>query len=231
MKDVRTILTMAALALVLAGCGDGSGAAGSGVTMPGASGNAGTRPVEKPNADAGVGFEVKPDEQRYAMLWSNRNFGGSRRDPFALKPNEVAYDYAQLTERLTSDFGWDQRFEPEPEVTVQERPQPQPYRRLAGVIIGDTVTAIIIMEDGRAVQIHPGMQIPNSPWTVISIDENKAILRRGGNVKPNDIIVNLESAPPGAGGRNSGGNAGGNAGGRGGRGGRQGGPGLGTSGG
>jgi hypothetical protein len=98
---------------------------------------------------------------------------------------------------------------------------------LAGVLVGDTVSAIIVMEDGSTHLIKPGMRIPNSPWRVLSIDEEKAVLRRAGTVKPTQIIVRLETPPGGVptgggGGRGPGG-APGNPGGAGGAGGRPGG--------
>lgn len=226
MKDVRSIILALGAVVALAGCQGEEAPASTTGTTPSAASN---RPVEAPNADAGVRVNPSADPQMYASLSKGRNFGGSRRDPFSLRPQEMAFDRSQLSEKLISDFGWSMRAEPKPEVQAEEKEEVQPYRRLAGVIIGDTVTAIIIMEDGRAEQIRPGMQIPNSEWTVVSIDEDKAILRRPGTRKPNQIIVNLESAPPGAAGgnRTGGGN---NTGGRGGRGGRQGGPSFGSSG-
>jgi hypothetical protein len=85
-------------------------------------------------------------------------------------------------------------YEPPIEVADQsEIVEPQPYRRLAGILVGDTVSAIIIMEDGSAHIIKPGMRIPNSPWRVVSIDEEKAILRRAGNRKPTQITIRLET--------------------------------------
>ncbi len=229
MKDVRKILALSTLALAIVGCQSGDTVGTGGGAPSGGASAVNSRPVDKPDAEAGVQLgDSKADPQRYASLTGGRNFGGMRTDPFALRPSERAYDASQLTEKLTGEFAWGTEFPEEKEPEVDERPEPQPYRRLAGVIIGESISAIIIMENGRAEHIRPGMQIPNSEWTVVSIDEDKAILRRGGAKKPHQIIVNLEGAPAIG---NSGGGGRGNNSGGGGRGGRQGGPGLGTSGG
>jgi len=53
--------------------------------------------------------------------------------------------------------------------------------------------------------IRPGSKIPNSDWTVESIDREKAVLVRGGNAEPHRIVVRLESPPPGMGGGGIGG--------------------------
>jgi hypothetical protein len=99
-------------------------------------------------------------------------------------------------------------------------PEPQPYRRLAGVIVGDSVLALIDMGDGQLKLIRPGQDIDG--WHVESIDSDKAILTRGGNRLPHQVVVRLESPLPGSiGGR---GGAGGGAGGAGQPGGGGGGP-------
>lgn len=123
---------------------------------------------------------------------------GIRKDPFALLPVERGFDQSQLAERLTSEMGYSTMYEPPVETdSTEEVIEPQPYRRLAGILVGDTVSAILIMEDGQAHLIKPGMRIPNSPWRVVSIDEEKAVLRRAGNVKPTQIVIRLESPPGG----------------------------------
>lgn len=130
----------------------------------------------------------------------------SRMDPFALLGTELRFDLSQRGERLLETTGnWSTMFEPPVEVdeSLQDVMEPQPYRRLAGVLVSDTVSAIIIMENGNAHLIRPGTMIPNSPWRVVSIDEEKAVLRRAGNRKPTQIIVRLEN-PPGGGGFNPG---------------------------
>jgi len=139
-----------------------------------------------------------------------------RNDPFALLAEEKAFDTSQSSERVLADTGWRFDYE-EPEDKNQEPVQEeQPYRRLAGVIVGESVLALIDMGDGRPLEIiRPGQRIPNSEWTVVSIDEEKAILRRSGNKLPKQIVVRLESPPnlggmgtSGTGGRGGGPNGG-----------------------
>jgi hypothetical protein len=120
-----------------------------------------------------------------------------RPDPFALRPIELGYEAKQEAFRI---FGQTGGFFPSMFTPIEERfevqvVEPQPYRRLAGVLVGDTVTAIIDMGGGRMHIVRPGQQIPNSPWRVVSIDEEKAVLRRSGNVLPKEIVVRLESSP------------------------------------
>jgi len=220
-------------ALVLAGCGpdsilDTNTASAQGVPPTGGA----------PAGGASAGFEYKTkvgtpvvrsgDPSIVAGLVASRNIG-SRPDPFALLPQERRFDLAQRAERFQEASGWSVMFEEPVEVTsADDTPEPQPYRRLAGILIGDTVSAILIMENGDAHIIRPGMRIPNSPWRVVSIDEEKAVLRRAGTRKPTQIVIRLETPPggvpnpggglPGGGGRPAGGGEGIEGGPRGGRG-------------
>jgi hypothetical protein len=137
-----------------------------------------------------------------------------RPDPFSLQSPERLFETKQLNARIAytvSPF-FEPLFTPKPDAVQIEIQEPQPYRRLAGVLVGDSVMAIIDMGDGRPMEvIRPGMQIPNSPWRVISIDEEKAVLRRSGNKRPKEIVVRLETPAFGAGGPAIGGGFGGNA--------------------
>lgn len=161
---------------------------------------------------------ISQDPNLIKGLVAQRGFG-ARPDPFALLGTERSFDQSQTSERVLNEIGgFSTMAEPEVEVVdTSEVVEPQPYRRLAGVLVGDTVSAIIIMEDGSAHLIKPGMMIPNSPWRVVSIDEEKAVLRRAGNRKPTQIIVRLETPPGGV--PAPGGGGGGPAGGPGGPGG------------
>ena len=157
---------------------------------------------------------ISQDPNLIKGLVAQRSFG-ARPDPFALLGTERSFDQSQTAERVLNDIGgFSTMHEPEVEVVDQaDIVEPQPYRRLAGVLVGETVSAIIIMEDGSAHLIKPGMRIPNSPWRVVSIDEEKAVLRRAGNRKPTQIIVRLETPPggvpaPGGGGGPAGGSGG-----------------------
>jgi hypothetical protein len=110
---------------------------------------------------------------------------------------ERAFHINQSSERLLADVGgFRMDYEEPPPVEINEVQEPQPYRRLAGVIVGESVLGLIDMGDGRPLEIiRPGQRIPNSDWTVVSIDEEKAILRRSGNRLPRQIVVRLESPP------------------------------------
>ncbi len=154
-----------------------------------------------PGVDAGWKGIVVGDPKLVAdlKLRNSGNHGQSfapRSDPFALLPEERGFEISQSSERILADMGGF-RFDYEPPVDTApvEVVEPQPYRRLAGVIVGESVLALIDMGDGRLEIIRPGQRIPNSEWTVVSIDEDKAILRRGGNKLPRQIIVRLESPP------------------------------------
>jgi hypothetical protein len=133
-----------------------------------------------------------------AMTVASR-YGHARQDPFALKPGEKQYEIDQSTERITTSMGgWSgPMFQPKEEknpnagLTVE----PQPYRRLSGVVVGDAVYAILETEGQETVLIRPGMKIPNSDWTVASIDQEKAVLVRTGNKLPRTVVVRLESPP------------------------------------
>lgn len=150
-----------------------------------------------------------------------------RPDPFALQQQENLYEAKQNNERIFATEGsfFTSLFVPKQDTVFIAQSEPQPFRRLAGVLVGDSVMAIIDMGNGSPMQvIRPGMQIPNSPWKVVSIDQDKAVLRRSGNVKPKEVVVRLQSPSfggfqPGQGGAGAPGSPGGGnpGGGRGGK--------------
>lgn len=153
------------------------------------------------SSDIGIGAPQAADTGAIRMVAMRTVTGKPRSDPFALKPAERQYDVDQSTQRLFSTNGdFEPSFTPAAEL---ERPpavvEPQPYRRLAGVVVGDSVLAIIDMGNGAVELIRPGQKIPNSEWTVVSIDQDKAVLRRGGPTLPHEITVRLESPPSGMG--------------------------------
>jgi len=160
---------------------------------------AATTPVIGPDIDAGVpvtqGDVVKLHEQLKVTKATP-----PRPDPFALLPEEEAYDKKQLAENLRANYGgtWPLLYEhvdttPPPPVV-----EPQPYRRLAGIIQGESVTAVIDMGDGRMITIHPGQRIEGTEWMVQSITSDYAILKRvGSRTLPQEVIVRLESPPAG----------------------------------
>lgn len=139
-----------------------------------------------------------------------------RTDPFGLLRQESAYERSQRAERLMQESGgfltvWEPG--PGPSAippTIQM--EPQPYRRLSGILIGDSVLAIMELENGTTIIVRPGTKIPNTDWTVVSLDADKAVLRRPGNLRPTQIVVRLET--PMNRGSGGGGTTGGGAGGR-----------------
>lgn len=152
-----------------------------------------------------------------------------RSNAFRLLRQESAYETSQRSERLLQETGgyltlWSPPPPPSP-LPPTEQIEPQPYRRLSGILIGDTVVAIMELEDGTSIIVRPGTKIPNTEWTVVALDADKAVLRRPGKQKPTQIVVKLENPP--IGGRGAAGGDGGTGGGAGGGGGlkRGGGPG------
>jgi len=198
MKKFVLNLTAAAAALAIVGCGGGEEAPVTSSTPP-----AIKDPVLNLSADAGVEVTQGTDPKTLDSLIASRSFG-RRSDPFALKPGERGFERQQETLRLfgeTGGFGVEYTPPVERDPAQEEVVEPQPYRRLAGVVVGDSVLAIIDMGDGSPAQIiRPGQQIPNSEWRVVSIDQDKAVLRRSGNRRPRQVVVRLESPPAGVGG-------------------------------
>ena len=163
----------------------------------------------RPSSPAGVTLpNPAPDPKKWAELVNTRGFT-SRPDPFALHPKERAFEVAQTTERIFGQIGFRTDVDMTEPMVVVPVIEPQPYRRLAGVIVGESVLALIDMGDGQLQLIRPGQVI--SGWRVESIDGDKAILTRSGNVLPHQVVVRLESPPFGGG--NPGGGGGGAGGG------------------
>lgn len=191
-----TSLLIAALGVfLLSGCGGGA------TTPPEPAPVAVQKAVPKPEivtVDAGVPLAASNDPKRWQNLIAVHSFA-PRKDPFALEPVEQGYENRQEAERLVllqGDFSAP-ALQLVPENTgVAPVVEPQPYRRLAGVLVGDSVLAIIEMGNGRPAEIvRPGQKIQGTDWTVVSIDQEKAVLRRGGNKLPHEVIVRLESKP------------------------------------
>lgn len=198
------------VSLALVGCGGGQGNVAT--PAPAATSSV-TREPFRPDAAAGIPIPQFADTDLLAMA-NNRNYGGVRRDPFALKPGEQRYETQQRVLRFMQEAGgFTVMFEPPEERRddILIPLEPQPYRRLSGILVGDSVHAIIELEGGRTEIVRPGTKIPNTEWTVVSIDGEKAVLRRPGNRRPNEIVVRLESPPAGQGRAPTGGAGGGGA--------------------
>jgi hypothetical protein len=219
-KFLSAFATLAGIA-VLSGCGPDPV-----VSMTSAP--KGTAPAQAPfvpKAEAGIRRE--PSDPAALIAEANKMPVVVRDDPFALRGDEIRFDREQLAASFVDDGGWYANIAEE-RVERQEtfQVEPQPTRRLAGILIGETITALIDMGDNSGLQtIRPGQEIRsgNTTWVVQSIDEEKAILRRKeGNIRPKYVVVRLEDsasaanpAPTGGGSANPrGGGGGGGAGGR-----------------
>ncbi len=163
-----------------------------------------------------------------------------RSNPFAMFPDEAAFQTGIRYRIILSKLpGMATEVEPPAPVTPPELMpvEEQPYRRVAGIVLGDTVQAVVVMEDGRGYIVRPGMRVGNTEWVCQSIDADSVVLVRQTGPLPHQVTLNLESAPPtefgGGGNQGAGDQGGGNQGGGqpgGGRGGRRGGTGSGNSG-
>lgn len=166
---------------------------------------------------------------------ANEYLVASRPNPFFLLGPEMAFEKDQFAANMTASMGFyrmagESKAQPVQPTFINE---PQPPRRMAGVLIGESVSGLIDMNDGTPglKVIRPGTELKNAngqvEWVVQSIDEEKAILvRKDANRYPRRVVVRLQQdlgadAPEGggagnAGGASQGGNAGGNTGGDGG---------------
>ncbi len=211
-QNLRTVAFGVLTAAALYGCGGSEGAGAAPPVAAGAAPVAAAPPAPTVSiASLGIGNlpgmpgtvvtdPVKVFEIEERMVASR--YGRARSDPFSLKSKERSYEIQQDSARLLGEMGsWVMMYTPAPEKApdaglIQD---PQPYRRLSGIIVGDSVYALL--DTGGQIEIiRPGMRVPNTEWTVVSIDEEKAILRRTGNKVPRQITVRLESPPAGMGG-------------------------------
>lgn len=157
-----------------------------------------------PSASAGLPVTVSTDETAMRALIARSQRFGRRSDPFLLLPNEIQFERSQTVERLLAEQGsFDLQYQapvpPEPR-GAGAQPDPQPYRRLSGVVIGDAVVGILETLGQETVIIRPGQLLPGTEWRVVLINEDRAVLRRAGNRLPREITVRLELPPPGVGG-------------------------------
>jgi hypothetical protein len=175
-----------------------------------------------PEAEAGI--RIAPGDPATLLADAGKFSFQVRQDPFALRPAEVAFDRSEFAARLVDTVGFYPQIAEEAEPPVETfEVEPQPTRRLAGIILGESITALIDMGNGQLILIRPGQAIEGTEWVVQSIDEEKAILRRVGSTKrPKYVVVRLQpddgstvtntGGGQGQGGRQQGGRAG-NAGG------------------
>jgi len=204
-----------------------SGPAGPGGPAPAPAGPAPAAPAGAPapekkavngvilTAQAGVPVTATADPtlaitKGFAMA----KYSKSRVDPFALLAYEKQFESSQSAARIVDELGGfttmftpEKEPEDEGEVTV---PAP-PGLRLAGIILGNGIVALLEIQ-GKVVDIRPG-SIVAEEWVVASIDEEKAVLRRLNKKRPHEIVVPLVSKLDlGNGAADSGGGSGGGSG-------------------
>ncbi len=123
----------------------------------------------------------------------------SRRNPFAMFSEEAAFETGIRYRLILSKMpGYAREFQPPvPESPPELQPiEAQPYRRLAGIYMGDTVQALVeVQGQPQTYLVSPGDRIGDTEWFVESIDSEKMILRRSSNRKPDRVVVWLESPP------------------------------------
>jgi len=152
---------------------------------------------------AGRETQLQP-MSREELIASGAVSRATRNNPFAMFGEELQFQtgirFENILSQLPQNEGYpyaELMFSPPPRVTPVElvEPEPQPYRRLSGIYFGDTVSAIIEMEDGKPYLVYPGSRVGDTEWYVESIDAEKAVLVRSGNKVPKRIIVRLETPP------------------------------------
>lgn len=147
---------------------------------------------------AGVPIRSVEDRKVVDKMWVAMK-SPPRADPFALLQKERAYEaYASAQVRAQRAGTFPNYYVEPPERLQTFINEQQPYRRLAAVLIGESISALIDMGDGRGLQrIRPGQRIQGTEWIVSSIDADKAVLVRVPNSRkrPSEVVVRLESPP------------------------------------
>lgn len=192
-------LWVVALSVAIAGCGDPNTLA-----VDYTKDNTKVPKDYSPSARAGIEKDLTKamDPKRLVPLIASTSRFGRRQNPFALSSEELAFDKLQAAEKLLQDGGtFGTLFELPESKEVEETVvfEDQPIRRLSGIVIGDAVYAIL-EENGNSTIIFPGFQIPNTDWTVVSIDSEKAVFRRDPKKRPNEVEVKLQVGLPSFGG-------------------------------
>ena len=235
---IYVLSSLATFTLALAGCGGGDSGSttppatppgpGVGITPTTATPGAATGPGDLTALDqltkgvkgakitvATAGWPVAqdqdPENKNLKLLATNMGFR-SRVNPFALLTAEKAFENAQRREKLfgeTPSFGT--YFVTPPEVTPEEEVVEAPPAgwRLAGIMQGNGISAIMTNGTFPALDIKPGSVIPGTEWVVASIDNEKAILKRRSKKRPREWVVRLEGSLDGGTNNNSGGGNGG----------------------
>ncbi|HWP30954.1 MAG TPA: hypothetical protein VNK96_04395 [Fimbriimonadales bacterium] len=136
-------------------------------------------------------------QDKQAIVSSAGRIYASRYNPFSLKSDEAAFEtqirYNFILNKMSPSYALELVAAP-PEIPIELQPmEPQPYRRVAGVIFGDSVRALIIEEGGKSYFVSPGDMIGD--WLVASIDAEKVVLERDPRKRPNRLEIRVESQP------------------------------------
>lgn len=150
-------------------------------------------PAGIPPAPMGMGASpTPPTTTAAAQPQAARPPFNPRRDPFAPLPEELE---AMQTEVFQPERYFVLASPPRPpRVELPEPFEPQPRRRVAGIIIGTTVSAILEQEGELPRIVYPGDMV--GEFRIAAITESGLVLRRPrGN--PREVRVPYE--PPGGG--------------------------------
>lgn len=159
-------------------------------------------PSAIPPAPMGMGASpTPPTTTAAAQPQAARPPFNPRRDPFAPLPEELE---AMQTEVFQPERYFVLASPPRPpRVELPEPFEPQPRRRVAGIIIGTTVSAILEQEGELPRIVYPGDMV--GEFRIVAITESGLVLRRPrGN--PREVRVPYE--PPGGGALTGGGGGG-----------------------
>ncbi len=113
-----------------------------------------------------------------------------RKDPFALLPEEVEAMQADAFQQ--APFVLVASPPPPPKVDLPEPYEPQPKRRVAGIIMGQTISAILEQEGELPQIVYPGDRV--GEFQVAAITPEGVVLRRS---KGNPREVRVPYEPPG----------------------------------
>ena len=200
----RAIIFGAMASMLLVGCGGGSDEGASTPPPPAApaaeGGFAGGVPADlKITADAGISVTPGTPEEgaKAALDEALASRVTPRRDPFALLAGEIVNERKESAAKVLDEIGgFTTMFElPEDKPDEEEQVVPAPPGlRLVGVIIANGISGLLEI-NGQTVDIRPGTRLGagEDVWIVVSLDEEKAVLRRPGNKRPKEIVVPLSS--------------------------------------
>lgn len=200
--QVKTLLGIALMAFVVVGCDSAARPAPGAVT---GQVDPKVRELYIPEAQAGVRLGAETayaDMDTVFEIAQRKNWTSRRSDAFSLLAAERRFDQEQMLERLLSESGgFSQEFEfPDESGESDDRPVrfPTPAWRLAGIVVSEGAVIALLDQGGAVDTIVPGQPVSGTEWRCVAIDTEKAVFRRDSNRLPNEIVVPLQGAIPGA---------------------------------